>query len=111
MITFLKGIWGMIVAIIRLGFILVIFAFTGLQHILFNKCEVSGVSLTLIPQLQDRDKIAYIDKLRCGNVDLATGIPIPDDIGIPFRDDDYFDDLDDFDDDFPDEDDGAKGGK
>lgn len=104
--VFFDTILGMLIAFVRLLFLLAIFFLNGVQHILFNKCEINGVTLMLTPQRQDKDKIAYIDKLRCENVDLATGLPIPKGDGVPFRADDEYDDFDDFPDDIDDDDDG-----
>lgn len=70
----LVNVGSYIIAIIRLMFWEILLLFSGLQQIFFMRTEICGLELRGLPLRCDRDdivdKIAYIDKLKCGNPDL-----------------------------------------
>ena len=114
---FLCAIRDTLIALLRLGMLQFILFFTGLNHILFNRVEISNVALTMIPQRRDRDKLAFVDDLKVNNLDMLKEGPLPpadctnfteDDDDVEEKDiddisDDEFNDLKDKDDDDTDE--------
>lgn len=94
---FLSAIRDVIRAILRLFMLQIILLFTGLNHILFNRVEVSNIALSLIPQRRDRDKLSFVDDLKVNNLDMIKSSPLPPADCTNFIEDDEFDD-DDFDD-------------
>lgn len=92
----IKGIWGTLVALIRLLSLAIVFLINGIHSILFNRAEIIGMTMHAVPMNIERDKIAYIDNLCKNNIDLACGtVPRADDLGnAPFRTDDEYDDDD-----------------
>ena len=94
----MKNFWSafrdIFIAILRLIMLQIVLFVTGLHHILFNRLEVSNISLALIPQRRDRERLAFVDDLKANNLDLLTSdVPIQLSGDDGFREDeDYLDD-------------------
>ena len=101
----MKNFWNafrdILIAILRLIMLQLVLFVTGIHHILFNRTEVSNISLALIPQRRDRERLAFVDDLKANNLDLVSpDIPLPLSENDDFREDDeYLNDDDDIDDD------------
>lgn len=78
-----------LVAISRLIFLDVLFLLSGLQQILYTRCEIVNIEMKAVPLRCDitdvTEKVAYIDKLCGENPDL---------VGIDSEDDDFGDSED-----------------
>lgn len=97
--NFFNAVRDMIIATLRLIMLQIILFVTGIHHILFNSVEISNISLVMVPQRRNRDKLAFMDDLRANNFDLVKNFSLPP-AETDFKGDDEFDDLDDeFDDD------------
>ena len=104
MYNFFSALRDIVIALLRLIMLLFILFFTGLNHILFNRTEISNVSLVIIPQRRDRERLAFVDDLKQNNFDLLKNSPLPPASCNDFKDDEHFDEED-FDiEDFPDDD-------
>lgn len=88
-----------IIAILRLVMLQLVLFVTGVHHILFNRTEVSNISLSLIPQRRDRERLAFMDDLKANNFDLIKNAALPPASCTDFKEDDIIDELGDFDDD------------
>ena len=104
--NFFNAVRDMLIATLRLVMLQIILFVTGIHHILFNSVEISNISLVMVPQRRNRDKLAFMDDLRANNFDLVKNFSLPP-AEANFKGDDEFDDLDDYDDDiiFDDDDD------
>lgn len=105
MYNFFSALRDIVIALLRLCMLLLILFFTGLNHILFNRTEVSNVSLVLIPQRRDRERLAFVDDLKQNNFDLLKNSPLPPASCNDFKDDENFDEEDFNIEDFPDDED------
>ena len=103
MCNFLYAVRDIIVALLRLVLLQRILFVTGVNNILFNRTEIANVSLVIIPQRRDRDRLAFVDDLKANNFDLLHNKPLP-----PAECPNFTEDKDAYDDDdiiFEDEDD------
>lgn len=91
-----RSLGSYLVALLRLGFWIILAFFSGLQRILFTRAEVIGMELKLAPLRCDLaetgEKLAYIDKLCLENPELVASSMNADDEeffnDIPFDDED-----------------------
>ena len=78
-----------LIAISRLIFLDVLFLLSGLQQILYTRCEIINIEMKAVPLRCDitdaTEKVAYIDKLCGENPDLV-GIDSEEDENIDFGD-------------------------
>lgn len=75
--SFLYVLRDILIAILRLLMLQLVFFTSGLHQILFNKVEISNISLVLIPQRRERDKLSFVDDLYINNIDLASNKVLP----------------------------------
>lgn len=107
MINFLRQVLDVFCSIVRLLILEFVLFFSGLNHILFNKSEITSLTLQIIPQKREREKLSYLSELKYSNFDIDLGIPLAEPIDVNFKSDDEImsegeepddDDLDDDDD-------------
>lgn len=92
MCNFLYAVRDIIVALLRLILLQLILFVTGVNNILFNRTEIANVSLVIIPQRRDRDRLAFVDDLKANNFDLLHNKPLPPAECPNFTEDDFDDD-------------------
>lgn len=97
MTNFWCSLRDIIIAILRLIMLELVLLVTGLHHILFNHTEISNITLVMVPQRRDRERLAFVDDLRNNNFDLVNNVSPPTSGYSKFKEDDEFDDIDDAD--------------
>lgn len=93
-----KRFISIVCSLLRLVIVLMAALFSSLNKIFFDNMEVISMTLLLRPQMQDRDTLRFIDKLRFNNQELENGASIPEadvfDENDPFVTDDLMEEDD-----------------